>query len=132
MPTFKENGMRVVKCPYCEKRVADKKTGWILYTRLKDRTRRAYQCCHCKGCFELYPPLKTLGDNDRKEIKHGGLKINKEEYDKLKTDEELQKAIVVPIGKIEQWKELGGYTTMEEELTKEDLLDTIPAEDLKN
>lgn len=126
-PTFKKEGRRIVECPYCKKRVASKDTGWILYTRIKDNKRRAYKCCHCHNCFELYPPFKTTGKNERWEIKHGGLKISKEEFEKIKIDEGLQKDIIIPIGKIEQWKNLGGFTTMEEDLTEEDLFDTISA-----
>ena len=69
-PTFYQDGFRRVKCPHCRKYVG-KADGQVLVTRLTTKTERAYECCHCKGIFIVYPPLKTTDKDELRIIKWG-------------------------------------------------------------
>jgi len=69
-PTFYKDGARRVKCPHCNKYVAKKGKGALL-TKLTHKTYRPCTCCHCKGKFILYPPLKTTDGRGHKIIKWG-------------------------------------------------------------
>jgi len=69
-PTFKDDGYRRVKCPHCNKFVGFKGKK-VLVTRLTDKSYRPCRCCHCKGVFILYPPLKTTDDKGMRVIKWG-------------------------------------------------------------
>jgi hypothetical protein len=69
-PTFYKDGKRRVKCPHCHKYVGFK-GGRVLETKLSDKKIRNCRCCHCKGIFILYPPVKTTDENGYRVIKWG-------------------------------------------------------------
>jgi hypothetical protein len=69
-PTFYKDGKRRIKCPWCKKFVGKKK-GNVLTTKLDHKTYRAYNCCHCRKEFIVYPPQKGLNDKGEKIIKWG-------------------------------------------------------------
>lgn len=69
-PAFYKDGFRRVECPHCHHCVG-KANGGVLITRLTTKTERAYECCHCKGVFIVYPPLKTTDKDGLRIIKWG-------------------------------------------------------------